>query len=90
MTEAEYLLIVLSEECAEVSERVCKALRFGKDEVQPGQGDNNMRRIQRELGDLIATAELLGIHALETDKAAKREKLKKFMAYSREIGIIKE
>lgn len=88
MNETEHLLVVLTEECTEVAERACKAARFGMTEVEPGQPDDNRRRIQKELGDLFATAELLGFTILEEDKAAKILKLKKYMDYSRSLGTI--
>lgn len=89
MTKKEYLLTVLIEECAEVAQRACKALRFGLDEVQPGQSDNNLRRLERELADLMAVSDELGLMILIKDKAEKLEKLNKYMDYSRELGIIK-
>jgi NTP pyrophosphatase (non-canonical NTP hydrolase) len=90
MNELEHLLTVLTEECAEVAQRACKAARFGMTEIQPGQAEDNKRRLERELADLMATAELLGLIIRDEDKAAKIEKLKKFMNYSREIGTLTE
>lgn len=37
MNRNEYLLSLISEECAEISQRVNKALGFGFEEVQQGQ-----------------------------------------------------
>jgi NTP pyrophosphatase (non-canonical NTP hydrolase) len=90
MNETEYLLTTLSEECAEVAQRACKAIRFGLAEVQPGQQEDNTRRLERELADLIAVADLLGLRVREEDKVAKIEKLKKYMGYSREIGTLEK
>lgn len=90
MNETEYLLTVLSEECAEVVQRASKAARFGLSEIQPGQNDDNRRRLERELADLMATADLLGLRVRDEDKAAKIEKLKKFMDYSREVGTLED
>jgi len=50
--EAE-LLVCLIEECAEVQQRATKALRFGVNEVQPGQALSNSERMSEELGDLL-------------------------------------
>lgn len=88
MNKTEHLLTVLTEECAEVAQRACKAARFGLTEVQPGQHEDNTRRLERELADLMATAELLGLRIRDEDKAAKMEKLKKFMDYARKIGTL--
>lgn len=90
MNKIEYLLTVLTEECAEVAQRACKAARFGLSEIQPGQEEDNVRRLERELADLMATADLLGLRVREEDKVAKIEKLKKFMEYSRQIGRLQD
>lgn len=88
MNETEHLLTVLCEECAEVAQRACKAARFGLSEVEPGQNEDNTRRLERELAQLIAVSELLGFRVREQDKAEKREKLKKYMDYARKIGTL--
>lgn len=88
MNEQEHLLTILGEECAEVAQRVSKALRFGLSEIQPGQDEDNKRRIERELADLIATSELLGLQVREEDKEGKREKIEKFMGYARDLGTL--
>jgi hypothetical protein len=54
MNRKEHLLTCLAEECAEVSQRVSKALRFGMDEIQSGQGMTNADRIAEELHDLMS------------------------------------
>jgi hypothetical protein len=46
------LLEILIEECAEVQQRATKMLRFGVEEIQPGQFLNNRDRLSLELGDL--------------------------------------
>lgn len=48
------LLTILIEECAEVQQRATKMLRFGVEEVQPGQPDTNRLRLSDETGDLYA------------------------------------
>lgn len=97
MNRAEYLLTCLGEESAEVGQRVSKALRFGLREVQPGQPLTNDDRICDELRDLIAVAHILhsegviGWFMPETgDVRAKREKIERFMAISREQGVLSE
>lgn len=48
------ILICMMEEAAEVQHRAAKALRFGLDEVQPGQPLTNAERLAQEVGDLEA------------------------------------
>jgi NTP pyrophosphatase (non-canonical NTP hydrolase) len=96
VNRTEHLLACLAEECAEVSQRVSKALRFGLDEVQPGQGENNRDRISEELNDLFAVANILMEEGILLPNAslsgiviaAKRAKIEKFMAISREQGVL--
>jgi hypothetical protein len=100
VNRAEYLLTVLGEEGSEVAHRVSKALRFGADEVQPGQPDTNGERIRFEVYDviasyLIAADENDGLPPLHLDadiiaqmKATKRAKIETFMQISREQGTL--
>lgn len=55
----EHHLIVLMEECAEVIHRASKQLRFGADEIQPGQAQTNRDRLRGEILDVFATVEFL-------------------------------
>ncbi len=89
MNRTEHLLITLSEECSEVSQVACKALRFGLNDIGPGKQENNIRSLERELADVIAVAEMLGLRIREEDKDAKMAKVKKYMEYSRKVGTLK-
>ena len=96
MTKTEYLLTCLSEECAEISQRCTKALRFGLNEVQKDQDLDNLERLNYELNDLIGVIEILNengivinINNRESIKL-KKEKIIKYMEYSKEIGILTE
>ena|ERR1043165_3251980 len=96
LTENECLLISLIEEQAEVIQRLCKALRFGLYEVQPGQELTNRERIHREMADVVGVTDLLrwrGVLMTGYDcegflAKAKREKVMQFMEYSQELGIV--
>lgn len=97
MDNATHMLCCLSEECSEiarecadVSVRVSKALRFGLEEVQPGQLLSNVRRIADELADLLAVAEELERAGIITrvQVEAKKGKLRKFMAYAEQCGSL--
>ena len=90
MTYVEYLLTCLTEECAEVSQRATKAIRFGLSEKQPGQGLSNAIRLVGELDDLFHIYELLRrtgtIPPLPVDTYGKRDKIFRYMDYSMELG----
>lgn len=94
MNHTEHLLSCLAEECAEVSQRVSKALRFGLTEVQPGQPLTNAERIADELVDLLAVVGMLeseGVLDVPRDPVAinrKKDKVRRFMAYAKECGAL--
>ncbi|HTJ52574.1 MAG TPA: hypothetical protein VL443_24130 [Cyclobacteriaceae bacterium] len=96
MTRKEHLLIMLMEECDEVSQRASKALRFTLEEIQPGQEFTNADRIVYEFNDLYAIMQMLqkegAIPHIINQPALelKKEKVKKFLAYSKEVGTLKE
>lgn len=79
------IILILSEECAEVAKEVSKIMRFGPDQIKPGKNKTNIQVLEEELGDLLAMIELLvdkdiGVtkEGLELAKKAKFEKLKKW------------
>lgn len=97
MTRTEHLLTIFGEECSEVHQRASKALRFGVEEVQPGQPLTNGQRIVQELVDLQAMCDMLqecGVIAWPTPavwkrmKADKREKVEAFLKFSASRGTV--
>jgi hypothetical protein len=94
MNRLEHLLTIAGEEAVEVAQRAAKALRFGVGEVQPGQQLSNLQRMNGELCDLLAMFEM--VHAevgltfgIDLDAIeAKKVKVEKFLAYSRELGTL--
>lgn len=76
---------VLIEECAEVTQRATKLLRFGVEEVQPGQPHSNAYRLGLEVGDLLESVDmatragLIPPEAVEAGRASKRRQLARFM-----------
>lgn len=88
----DYLINLIGEECQEIGIRVSKILRFGLNEVQPGQGQDNLERLRFELDDLAGVLELLNDTcpgAYEPDRErinAKKRKVEQFMAYSVQCG----
>lgn len=94
MTEQDHLLMCLAEECAEIQQRVSKALRFGLYEIQPDQQYTNQYRIMLELYDLLGVIELLQERRILTNfvehgrTADKKEKVLRFLEYAREQKAI--
>lgn len=93
MTETEHLLTVVAEECAEVAQRVSKALRFGLHEIQPGHQFQNGERIMHEVDDLIGAISECQIRGILPNNfwpgsIRKREKIHEFLAYSRKVGTL--
>jgi hypothetical protein len=85
------VLELIAEECAEVTQRVIKILRFGLEEAQANQPLTNKQRLALELGDLLevlAKANELGCideYIVEFGRSVKREKLKQYLRYQEEI-----
>jgi hypothetical protein len=96
MTREDHLLVRAMEECAEVAQRISKALVFGLDEIQPGQSLTNRQRIYQEYFDLRAVLGMAGIDAWINDaaskavEAAKIEKVEHYLAYSESLGRVTE
>jgi NTP pyrophosphatase (non-canonical NTP hydrolase) len=53
------VLLILQEECAEVTQAVSKCFRFGPDQMKPGKERTNINMLEEEIGDLFAMVELL-------------------------------
>ncbi len=95
MTRTEMLLIILSEECNEIGQDVSKALRFGLKDIKPGQDQTNAQRIMCEVKDLLTVVQMLveeeSLHDnfLNDDYCEKKkERIEKWLNYSKEKGII--
>jgi NTP pyrophosphatase (non-canonical NTP hydrolase) len=52
-------LLILMEECAEVTQAISKCFRFGPDQLKPGKERTNINMLEEEIGDLMAMVELL-------------------------------
>lgn len=93
MNLQEHLLTCMAEECVETAQRITKALRFGLQEVQPGQPLTNLQRINFELTDLLGVASLLCDHGVDIDVdpdsfVFKKAKVMRFAEYARERGAL--
>lgn len=75
-------LVILQEECAEVSQIISKIHRFGPDSKPPTSNETNLTLLHKEIGDLLCMInicveqKLLNIEQLERYAEDKREKLK--------------
>ena len=78
------LLVILQEECAEVSKIVSKIHRFGIESINPITRQSNKEVLHQEVGDLLCMIELcverkmLDEEILAEYIQLKREKLKKW------------
>jgi NTP pyrophosphatase (non-canonical NTP hydrolase) len=83
--ELKEIMLILQEECAEVTQAVSKCMRFGPDQMKPGKDKTNLNMLEEEIGDLFAMVELLvdmkiGVTqtGISLAKKQKFEKLKKW------------
>jgi hypothetical protein len=97
MTEDECRFLILMEEAAEIQQRVSNLLRFGINEIEPGQEQSNVTRLRAEICDLKAMIWLLEENGnlepiSDNDEnlaiIAKRKKVEKYMKYSIECGRV--
>lgn len=80
------ILLILQEECAEVTQAVSKCMRFGPDQMKPGKERTNINMLEEEIGDLFAMVELLTDLDIGVSKAgveqAKKNKFEKLKQWS--------
>lgn len=98
MTRQDHLLTIIAEECVETAQRATKALRFGLEEVQPGQDMSNAKRLMQEFADLFSIIHMLAdenenFNNEYRDEIQKREwvddkrkKVEHFLEYSAQQG----
>ena len=58
-TRVRETLLILQEECAEVTQAVSKCFRFGLDNFKPGKPATNVEHLEVEIGDLLAMIDIL-------------------------------
>lgn len=105
MNRQEHLLTILGEECSELHQELCKALRFGVNE-QRDLPTSNAQRIFKEFNDLLAMVEMVNTSVviapfngvtygsygiMYKDNSlieAKKEKVEKYLLYSKELGTL--
>ena len=96
MNRKEHLLTILAEECMEIGKECTKALRFGINDHHPTQTGTNAQKISDEYNDLLAVIAMLndeGFLNVTIDKekiAKKKERVEKYLLYSKEHGTLNE
>ena len=77
------LLIILMEECAEVTQAASKLLRFGRGNRPPDRDVSNTTILAHEVGDLQEVIEMVGAAGLisAVDVAAGRKKKRERLAF---------
>ncbi len=98
MNRQEHLLTIAAEECAEVAQRIAKALRFGMEQVQEDADDQpqenperltNAQRIVREYNDLKAMMEMLDLDiSLPEQRDRKKVKVLRYLQRSERCGTL--
>jgi NTP pyrophosphatase (non-canonical NTP hydrolase) len=85
--KARETLLILQEECAEVTQSISKIFRFGMDSYHPQTGVSNHESLVNELGDLLAMIDIvledrsLNITQDQLD-SAKQKKFQKLTKWS--------
>lgn len=100
MTRNEYLLTVVSEECAEIQQAVSKILRFGVDGRNPydpatPNGDHLLTEYYQleEMMEMLFDADILipfNFPDILHIREDKREKVEKYMDVSKRLGYLQE
>lgn len=94
MNTEQFLLIKLAEEATEIAQIALKSAQFGSDEVMPGIVATNRDRVHLEINDLLGVIEELNDRVkfnFEPNPSLislKREKIRKYEMYSRELGMV--
>ena len=90
-----YLLVCLIEECAEVVQSACKAIRFGLEDNRPGAATTNSEDIIQEFQEVTAITQMLqadGSLPFPTNVSgvidAKCAKVERYMELSRLNGML--
>ena len=96
MNYQQYLLIKLAEEASELAQIALKTAQFGLYSTCQTTNETNIQRVTAEYNDVIAIAEMINTEIydnLERDTYlvdAKRQKVMKYLEYSKEAGCVVE
>jgi len=92
MNTEQYLLVKLAEEAAEVAQIAIKCAQFGLTEVYPEAGTPNVDRLFGEMNDLLGVFAVLHLEEVfswlpdQSQITAKKDKIYKYLEYSRSLG----
>jgi NTP pyrophosphatase (non-canonical NTP hydrolase) len=76
--QTDEIMTILQEECAEVISSISKCKRFGLHDLIPNTKESNMKRLTKELGDVLAMIDLLMNQNLLTRDELDQYKQEKF------------
>jgi NTP pyrophosphatase (non-canonical NTP hydrolase) len=86
------VMLILQEECAEVTQAISKVFRFGFDEQFPANEPSNKEKLEEEIGDLLCMVDILIERCILSDaninqaRIAKKDKLKKWSGIFNDTG----
>jgi NTP pyrophosphatase (non-canonical NTP hydrolase) len=83
-------LVILMEECAEVTQAASKILRFGKDSVHPDDNIPNRDKLVAEIGDLLAIIKILVYHGVFSEDELVTKAEEKMVRLEKWSTIFKE
>jgi len=76
--QTDEILTILQEECGEVVVAVSKCKRFGLHDLIPNTKESNVKRLAKEIGDLLIDQKLFTMDEINEYKLEKFAKLKKW------------
>lgn len=86
MNKTDEILCITQEECAEVSQAISKIFRFGFESNHPDMIKSNRKRLEEEVGDLLAMVDILIEKCIISDtnvNQARQEKKQKLKVWSK-------
>ena len=97
MSNEQYLLNKLAEECNEVAQIALKTAQFGLSEMKPGQSLTNAQRIYEELNDVMGILKMLNDEVIDFDYEVDSDaaylkilKVAEFRSYSQQLGMVEK
>ena len=90
----EYLLTCLTEELLEAGQESCKCIRFTTDHVDPVSKQQNVRKLEIELAQVVAVTQMLEEHCglkieiQPADIEEKKQRMLKYMRISTTMGTL--